>query len=294
MKGTNAWNRTKTIKALSLLFLNHIDAWGITFIISSLALLLHEALNVRTMLLVVGLTVGYWFAFAMNDYWDAPYDATDQRKAQRNFFVVQQVRPWQVGLVAGSVGILLLLLFASFGWRGIGIIALSLFVAWAYSAPPLRFKGRPGIDLLVHALFVETFPYLICLLLTRLPWTRLDAVLLTVLALASLSAQLEQQLRDFDVDAQTGATFATTVGRRHTTILLHASTALLMIVAIVNVLNGTIPLFVAAFGLIALPALLHRFVRGNSKPRSEKLIILSALTGLLYVGFILIFYATRS
>jgi 4-hydroxybenzoate polyprenyltransferase len=294
MKGTNAWSRTKTIRAIGLLFLNHMDAWGITFIISSLALLLHDALNLRTMLLVVGLTVGYWFAFAMNDYWDAPYDAADQRKARRNFFVVQQARPWQVGLVAGTVGMLLLLLFTSFGWRGIAIMAVSLFVAWAYSAPPLRFKGRPGIDLLVHVIFVETFPYLTCLFLAQLPWTGLDSVLLTVLALASLSAQLEQQLRDFDVDAQTGATFATTVGRRPTTILLHASTALLIIVAIVNVLNGTIPLYVAAFGLIALPALLHRFLRGHSKPRSEKLITLSALTGLLYVGFILIFYATRS
>ncbi|MFW6184940.1 MAG: UbiA family prenyltransferase, partial [Chloroflexota bacterium] len=188
----------------------------------------------------------------------------------------------------------LLVVFASFGWSGIAAIAIALFVTWAYSAPPLRFKNRPGLDLLVHAVFVETFPYLVCLTLAQLTWTRLDVVLLVVLFLASLTAQLEQQLRDFDVDVETGRTFATVVGRRNTSRLLQLATALLILVGAYHVFDGTIPLFVTAFGLIGLPALLHRFLRGRSKPRSEKLVYLSALTGLAYVGLILIFYVARS
>ncbi|MFW5942226.1 MAG: UbiA family prenyltransferase [bacterium] len=276
------------------LLLNHLDAWGSTFIIAVLALILHDALTAHTLLLVVALTAGYWLAFAINDYCDAPFDAADEHKARRNFFVRYSVSPRSAKAVLFAISAFLLVVFASFGWSGIAAIAIALFVTWAYSAPPLRFKNRPGLDLLVHAVFVETFPYLVCLTLAQLTWTRLDVVLLVVLFLASLTAQLEQQLRDFDVDVETGRTFATVVGRRNTTRLLQLATALLILVGAYHVFDGTIPLFVTAFGLIGLPALLHRFLRGRSKPRSEKLVYLSALTGLAYVGLILIFYVARS
>jgi hypothetical protein len=81
---------------------------------------------------------------------------------------------------------------------------VSGLVAWAYSAPPLRLKMRPGLDLLTHALFVQTFPYVVSLVLIRARWGLLDWVLLAILFLASLTAQLEQQARDFVVDVAGG------------------------------------------------------------------------------------------
>ena len=40
---------------------------------------------------------------------------------------------------------------------------ISMFVFYFYTAPPLRFKNKVGIDVLSHALFVNTFPYFFCL-----------------------------------------------------------------------------------------------------------------------------------
>jgi 4-hydroxybenzoate polyprenyltransferase len=48
--------------------------------------------------------------------------------------------------------------FGQFGWIGWLLWVVSCFIAWAYSAPPLRLKMRPGFDLLTHAMFVQTFP----------------------------------------------------------------------------------------------------------------------------------------
>lgn len=282
------------IKALVGLLLNHLDAWGSTLIIAILALLLHDALNRRTILLAAALTAGYWLAFALNDYFDAPYDAVDPGKARRNFFVSHTVSRRSIHLLTLLLSLGIAPVFALFGWAGIVIAVISIFVTWAYSAPPLRLKNRPGLDLLIHGLFVETYPYAVCLILTGSAWTRLDRVLLLILFLTSLTAQLEQQLRDFEVDARTGRTFATVAGRPFTARLLQVTTGLLLVVSAVYVLDGTIPPFVAAFGLIGLPAMLHRFLRQRTRPRSEKLVTLSAITGLVYTGLLLIVFALRA
>ena len=270
------------------LLLNHMDAWGSTLIIATLALLLHDNLNWDSVPLVAALTTGYWLAFALNDYFDAPYDAVDPRKARRNFFVHFSLSRRQLLLPAALLSAFPFLILATYGWFGLLMALLAFFVPWAYSAPPLRLKNRPGLDLLTHALFVETFPYITCLLLTQTQWMRLDIVMILILFLASLTAQLEQQLRDFQVDVSTGTTFATRFGHRSTAHLLKAATAVLALVAVIHVVDGTIPLFVAAFGLISLPALLHRFLRDRRQPRSEWLITLSAAAGLLYTGLVIL------
>lgn len=271
------------------LLLNHMDAWGTTLIIAALALLIHDAINASSLFLLLALTAGYWLAFALNDYFDAPFDKVDPVKAARNVFVHRDVnrRKGLLGLAVMSV--FLFVAFAQFGLRGYLTLMVSLFIMWGYSAPPLRFKSRPGLDLLIHAVFVETFPYFICLFLIGAEWGRLDYVMLLILFLSSLAAQLEQQIRDFAVDVRTGRTFATVAGLQPTRLLLRIVTAALVLVAIVNLLNGTIPLFIAAFGLITLPIIVHRLLHPRSEaPRPEKLVYASAATALFYTGLILL------
>lgn len=271
------------------LLLNHLDAWGTTLIIATLALLIHDAIDATSLFLLLALTAGYWLAFALNDYFDAPFDRVDPVKAARNVFVRGNVSRKKGMLGLAGVSAFLFFAFAQFGARGYLTLIVSLFIMWGYSAPPLRFKSRPGLDLLIHAVFVETFPYFICLFLIGAEWERLDYVMLLILFLSSLAAQLEQQIRDFDVDVRTGHTFATVVGLKRTRLLLRVVTAGLVLVALVNLLNGTIPLFIAAFGLITLPIILHRLLHPRSEaPRSEKLVYASAVTALFYTGLILL------
>lgn len=266
------------------LLFNHMDAWVAASLISLVALALHDNISITTMLLVLTMGIGYGAAFALNDFYDAPADALDERKRKRNFFVKHPISERQMFTAVVLLCAPLLLVFWQFGWRSWIVIGFCLLVMWGYSAPPLRFKDRPGVDLLVHALFVETFPYAVCLFLPAAVWTPLDYVILTIMFLTSLTAQLEQQIRDYEVDLKSGTrNFVTHFGRPITSKLLKGATLLLSIIATVTVLTRIVPLWLAPIPIIALPAMAHRFARDPYAPRSEKLINTLIIIGLIYV-----------
>ena len=276
-----------------ILLLNHMDAWAMSFGIATLGLVIHQALSFKTLILLAGITLGYWLAFALNDYYDAPFDAHDPEKARRNYFT-QITHPRravrQMFALSGSI---LWLIFAQFGLWGIAILALCILVMWAYSAPPIRLKSRPGLDLLAHALFVETFPYLITLILIEATWTRLDYVLLSLAFIASLTAQLEQQLRDYALDAQTDRNFTTTVGPETTRRLLRLATLTGVFIFTLNLFNGVIPPLIAAAFLSVLPLMIYRFLQNRSAPRPAILIRLCTWLGLLYAGGLLVYFLLK-
>ena len=211
------------------LLFNHFDAWAATFCIAIVALLLHDAVTLQTAVLAMTVTVGYWLAFTLNDYYDAPQDALDAKKARRNFFVLHQPSAWQIRLFVGGLTAVFIFVFAQFGWRGLLLLALCYFIMWSYSAPPLRIKERPGFDIAVHACFVESFPYLLMLLLTQTSWTQLDWVILAITFINSLNAQIEQQAHDFDLPIVQENNFALRRGRQLTQRLLKGITAVLFI-----------------------------------------------------------------
>lgn len=283
-------SRVSHSRSLLKLFSNHMDAWQVAAVVATLPLLIHDAIRWETAVLVLALGAGYWFAFALNDYFDAPFDQLDGLKAERNFFVQWSVPGWLVAVFSLLLLATVAAAFAPFGAPGWLLWLVSCFVAWAYSAPPLRLKIRPGLDLLTHALFVQTFPYVVCMILVRASWGLLDWVLLAILFLASLTAQLEQQVRDFAVDVQAGGTFTTRLGRGRVVRGLRWVTAVCLLVALVFVLLGTIPWFLLPFGLIGLPALLHRFWRAAEIPRSERLVRLSTTAGFLYTCAIFCYF----
>ena len=269
---------------------NHMDAWQVALVIATLPLLIHGAIRWETAVLVLAIGVGYWYAFALNDYFDASIDALDRQKAARNFFVHVSVPGWAVLLFSIILLVGVLAAYAQFSLLGWLFWGISCFIAWSYSAPPLRLKMRPGLDLVIHALFVQTFPYVVCMTLIQANWDLLDWVLLAILFLASLTAQLEQQVRDFVIDLQAGGTFTTWLGRKPVVRGLRWATAVCLVIALISVLNGTIPWFLLPFGLIGLPALLHRFWRQPEAPRSERLVLLSTTAGFLYAGFIFCYF----
>ncbi|WP_420631397.1 UbiA family prenyltransferase [Candidatus Leptofilum sp.] len=267
-----------------------MDAWQVTLVVATLPLFIHDAIRWETAVLVLAIGAGYWFAFALNDYYDAPFDVLDSQKKSWNYFVQQSVPEQKLFLVSAALLLVLAQAYAQFGWRGWLLWGISCFVAWAYSAPPIRLKNRPGLDLLTHAIFVQTFPYTVSMCLIRAAWSLLDWALVAILFLASLTAQLEQQARDFAVDARSGSTFTTKVGKKRIVMGLRLATAVCIMIALIFVLNGTMPWYSLPFGFIGLPALLHRFWRAPEAPRSEKLVILSTTVGFLYTGFIFCYF----
>jgi lycopene elongase/hydratase (dihydrobisanhydrobacterioruberin-forming) len=274
------------------LLLNHFDAWVVTLTIGVLALVNHNAINRQTTFLLVAVTVGYWLAFAVNDYFDAPFDALEEKKAQGNFFVQRGKQVWRQRpflFILLFINLLLLVAFAQYGRRGLAILFICYAVLWAYSAPPFRLKNRPGVDLLIHALFVESFVYFVFLFLLEITWTAVDYAVLTIAFLSSLAAQIEQQIRDYEVDKRTGGTFTTAVGRRPATLLLKIVTLALFTVVVGGFLNGTLPLFMLPLALLALPLILNR-VMGKTRPLQAETMAKTTVALTLTYTTVLFFY----
>jgi 4-hydroxybenzoate polyprenyltransferase len=160
---------------------------------------------------------------------------------------------------------------------------------WGYSAPPLRLKSRPGLDLLTHGIFMYTFPYWMCLILIGVAWTALDYQILALAFLSSVTAQLEQQVRDFELDARTDTNFTTTFGLSTTVTLLKIGTLAVIFIFVLGAITRVLPVFLLPLGLIFIPEVAHRFLRRAEAPRSERLVTITHAVGMLYIGLLLVF-----
>ncbi|MCA0456406.1 MAG: UbiA family prenyltransferase [Chloroflexi bacterium] len=274
------------LKQVSNLIFNHADAWGITLIIGIVALIGHESFKVELLGVPVVMAFCYWLGFAVNDYFDAPFDAQEAKKGARNFFVGVKLSRLNAGILFAGISVALGVFFAQFGVKGLLVVACGLLAIWAYSAPPLRLKSRPIADLLMHMFFVQTFPYLATMLLVGLEWSRLDTALVSIFVLTSLSAQLEQQIRDYAVDVLTDHNFTVTFGRQVSSRLMLAASGTLIVLFAYYILAGILPLFILPFGLIFLPMLLHRFFRDTLAARSELLGRVMLIAALIYAGYV--------
>lgn len=267
------------------LIFNHVDAWGMTFIIAAMSLALRGALTGETLPIPFALALGAWFAFALNDRFDASYDVHEPDKARRNVFT--RGPNLRLDLILLISGVVLAGIYLSFGLRGAALGIVGLAAAWAYSGWPLRLKTRPGLDLFTHAAFVETFPYLAAILLASAPLIALDLLAWAILALTSLSAQLEQQARDYGLDSKFERNFTTVVGLATNHRLLSTASVLLIFTGMTGVLTGIIPPFLWPGMALTLPMIVHRLTRPPGTPRSEPLIRASLAGGALYIIVVL-------
>lgn len=274
--------RQITAPPILLLLTNHLDAWGMTFVILTLFFIIHDMFTLKNICLLLSITGMYWLGFAVNDYYDVPYDVLDTSKAQRNAFIQQPSITPLFKIIAAVVMMSTFAGFAQFGAKGILLFVSSLLILWAYSAPPIRLKSRPILDLLTHTLFVETYPYLLCLLLIKPKPLVLDAVVLIFFALSSFGAQLEQQIRDVTTDVRMERTFTTQFGVHISNRLLKVASAGLFAVGIIGLLMRVIPLWMLPFLVIGTPPILHRFFRPDNAPRPEKLIRVTVIAAMVY------------
>lgn len=284
---------------LSTLVVRRVDAWGNAAISAGIALVVHDIVTPQTIGLLACIALLYWLGYFINDYFDAPFDACDEHKARSNFFVVHTVPPNLFAIVVAAVSLGLLAAFATFGVLGVAVLALGNVAMWGYSAPPMRLKSRPGLDLIVHALFVLTFPYCVVLLLAEVTLGRLDWLLLGIIFLASLAGQLRQQIRDFDVDSRTDVNFTTTVGLRTSVLLLRGTTTVTVIIASLAIAGGMaydglfdVDLYAVAvlliLALLCLPVLVDRATAQSGRPESGQQGLPVAMVALTYYGVVLV------
>ncbi|MBU4071754.1 MAG: UbiA family prenyltransferase [Candidatus Thermoplasmatota archaeon] len=153
------------------------------------------------------------FLFASNDYFDRHVDALDTHKKKRNPVCSGAVTLPGVRVLLIVSGILPLIASTYFGMWAFVYTAFAMFVFYFYTAPPLRFKNKVGLDVLSHGIFVNTFPYFFCLVALN-DFTVGTTFLLTVVMMRSTMAQLFQEIRDYEVDKQVERNTVVILGQR--------------------------------------------------------------------------------
>src|SRR5690606_11175622 len=196
------------------------------------------------------ITAGYWFGFAVSDYFDVRVDSDAPDKAVKNFFVQYPLSEQVLHRLALGLLACLFLGFLQFGWRGVLLFALAILVVWAYSSPPFRLKSRPILELLCHALFVQTFPYLICLIVIDVPILAIDYWLPAFFFFSSLSAQLEQQTRDYELDKRHDHNFTVRFGKQMSLTLQKMVTVTLLLIGTLSLVLEILPHILVPIGIL--------------------------------------------
>lgn len=224
-----------------------------------------------------------WLAtLLINDVHDLPSDRVNPRKARSPLVqgVIDRGHAHAAAYVAGGLAIAAALFVGpSFAL----LLSLCLVLAWAYSAPPLRLKTRPGADVLVNAVGVGGLAafagWTLARPLAEAPWPFLPQGLLVAAAV-----YVPTTLVDRDADAHAGyATFATTLGPRRAYLVGFACWILANLGAILlSSLDLILPRAMLPILLIFCPLLVyeyHAFIgKAPAGPEMAKGIVLCSLT----------------
>ena len=90
------------------------------------------------------------FTFAINNYYDADSDRENPRRKHINA-IASGIISKKTGTLLNSLLVIISLVVCFLYEIEVFLIcALYVFIAWSYSAPPLRVKGRPGMDVIWH------------------------------------------------------------------------------------------------------------------------------------------------
>jgi len=192
------------------------------------------------------------FTFAINNYYDIDTDKENPRRVHLNIMASGHLSR-QAGRLFNLLFILIPLVLSLFYTRLVFVFCAGLiFWMWAYSAPPLRLKGRPGLDILWH--FLVFFALIL--------WGSYLAgsvSLMSVLVGVSVGffgcfAQIDNHLHDYAFDKASGSkTFAVWIGKQQALIALKVSFILYLIFLIPLIvhfsLSSTLSILVLCAGI---------------------------------------------
>ncbi len=266
------------------------DSWLPALIIGFSALYFHEALTLKYVNFVIALSVGYGFAYGLNDYFDRHFDVFDEHKARRNYYVNKQVNRSFAKLFVALLFSYFALTALFVGTRGIIVLVIALVVSWIYSAPPMRIKNKPGLDILVHSSFVLTFPYVATIYVLEASLGIRDFTIILLTFLGSAIVQLENQVRDYELDKLFEKNFTIVLGKSASSALIALSNIVLGIVFVGAIWLDILPRFLLIFALGYAPLFFHRLIRPG-KIRSEKAIRrILIIEGVLLLLFVFWFF----
>lgn len=247
----------------------------------------------RILLVLVANWLAVGFSFMINDVEDAPDDALNPAKLNRNPVSAGDLPVPAAYAASFAVAILAGVTYAFLGpipfWLGIGCLAIGLLYSWRV----VRLKRIPVVDLISHGLLLAGLQFL-CAYFTFAPngggnWI---APFIFVVAV-SLYGELFNEVRDLEGDLKAGVTHtAAVVGERAAHILMYLLLLSGGIAFAYSVVTGLIPLWVLAVLIVLAIVLLARpalqMKRGSvmdlTGPLQTPITIAGALTMIVWVA----------
>ncbi|MDR7273646.1 UbiA prenyltransferase family protein [Catenuloplanes atrovinosus] len=242
----------------------------------------HDRWRAGLTLLVIGPLI--WAAvLAHNDLHDLPTDRINPRKTGAGAVSPRTLQAYALVAAIAALGAAALLgpLFE------LGVAAV-LALGWAYSAPPLRLKARPGADVLVNALVVGVVAPLGGWSIARDPWTFPWPFALLGLLFAA-AFYLPTTVMDRPADLRAGYTTIAVrygVNGAYRLGLSLWSLALGVSLACAS-MNVVIPVSTLPYQLLLVPVLLGAYAWLTRSPSIPKLAVLALIFALPSAGFVL-------
>lgn len=266
------------------------DAWITALVIVFIAIAIHRVVDFEALRLAIGIVLGYILAYSINDYYDADEDTLSEYKSKHNYFVQNKLSSeFAIILLTSTLGVLLYI-FSTFGIKGIGVFSISVLILWAYSSGPFHLRNIPLLDVVVHAIFIISYPYFLILYLLNLKWLSIDYFLLSIFIIGSAIIQLENQIRDYDLDVNNGNNTTITLGLRKSNNLIKILTITLIVIVTYGFMVIDEILIFLPFGLIYSPIIYQRLSGPVGQVRTEKQIRVVITLTVSYCFFLLLYF----
>jgi len=156
-------------------------------------------------------SAGYWalflelyllnvISFVSNDYFDRKEDYKDMVKRKRNIFCQKKDFQKNKRLLLILAILPVPLMFLGRINMISGILFYTIMIVYAH--PMFKLKGKPFLDVLIHAVWFSTI--FTAGWVYAVPIDKWYYTLLTSIIFYSTAVQLGQEVRDYDVDKETG------------------------------------------------------------------------------------------
>jgi len=197
------------------------------------------------------------FGFAINDSFDAKEDEYKKRGTSP---LVSKELNFKNSLIFATLLALLGLIFSlTFGLKVFLFCLTGVITTIFYSAPPLRLKSRPLLDLISHGFFAGAFIFILPLLIFNPELiVKYYPITLSIFYL-SVILELRNHLEDFEIDKAAGLkTTACVLGRENSERLLRYLTILfpLILFPVYSLISWQYLIFFLISTLLFLPLFL--------------------------------------
>ena len=168
------------------------------------------------------------FTFAINNYYDIDSDRENPRRVDVNAMASGKISK-QTGIFLCIIFVIIPLLLSLFYKLEVFVFCSLLIIwMWVYSAPPLRLKGRPGVDVLWH--FVAFVALVLWGSYLAGSITMINGLVALSIGIFGCIAQVDNHIRDYSFDKASGSkTFAVWAG-------INQAKTILMLFVIIHII----------------------------------------------------------